>query len=124
MKKKILLGVGILVIIGLAIFSVSYALNTEKDPLGDQKIDGISFESAKVEYKDGTSTFTVIVYNEEASNSSVRSIDINIKDKDNKDIKLVSNVDNGLQAGEGRLLTATTDKDITSIKSLEYVINK
>lgn len=124
MKKKILLGVGILVIIGLAIFSVSYALNTEKDPLSDQKIDGISFESAKVEYKDGTSTFTVIVYNEEASNSSVRSIDINITDKDNKDIKLVSNVDNGLQAGEGRLLTATTDKDITSIKSLEYVINK
>jgi len=119
-----ILTVNTLLLLGLTIFGVSYALNTDRDPLSDQKIDGISFESAKVEYKDGISTFTVIIYNEDASNSNVKSIGINIKDKDNKDIKLVSDVDNGLEAGEGRLLTATVDKDITNIKSLEYVINK
>lgn len=123
-KYTLFIIIGLFVIIGLGALGISFALKDEGNFLKNQKVDGLSFENAKVEYKDKVSTFSVIVYNENEDKYDVESIDIQLKDKDGKDVVLTSNIDMPLETDEGRLISATIDSDITDMKSLKYVINK
>jgi hypothetical protein len=112
------------IMIGIIVFGVSYALKDNGNFLRNQKVNGLSFENAKVEYKNETSNFSVIVYNENDDSLDVKSIEVKLKDKDNKETTMVIDMDGALESDEGRLITATVDKDITDMKSLEYKINK
>lgn len=123
-KYTLFIIIGLFVIIGLGAFGISFALKNDDNFLRNQKVDGLSFENAKVEYKDKVSTFSVIVYNENEDKYDVESIDIQLKDKDGKNVVLTSNIDMPLETDEGRLISATIDSDITDMKSLKYVINK
>ena len=123
-KKVLVIAVAAFVLIGLIVFGVSYALKDDGNFLRNQKVNGLSFENAKVEYKNDKSDFSVIVYNENEDSLDVKSIEVKLKDKDNKETTMVIDIDGSLESDEGRLLTATVDKDITDMKTLEYKINK
>ena len=123
-KKVLVIAVAAFVLIGLIVFGVSYALKDDGNFLRNQNVNGLSFENAKVEYKNDKSDFSVIVYNENEDSLDVKSIEVKLKDKDNKETTMVIDIDGSLESDEGRLLTATVDKDITDMKTLEYKINK
>ena len=124
-NKRILLGViGAFILVGIVVFGISYALTGDDNFLKNQKVDGLSFENAKVEYKDGTSTFTVVVYNENNDTYNVESIDIDLKGKNKETVSMNADLGGSLESDEGRLITVTTDKNITDMVSLEYKINK
>lgn len=123
-KRNILIVISVFLLIGIVTFGISFALRDNDDVLSNQKVDGLSFENAKVEYINDVSTFSVIIYNENSTVYNASSIDINIKDKNGKDIKLIGEVGTPLETNEGRLITATVSGDITDMKDLEYVINK
>ena len=125
-KSKNILALVIIafIMIGIIVFGVSYALKDNGDFLRNQKVNGLSFENAKVEYKNDTSNFSVIVYNENDESLDIKSIEVILKDKDNKETSMIVDIDDILETDEGRLITASVDKDITDMKSLEYKINK
>ena len=122
-KKVLVVAIAAFILVGLIVFGVSYALKDDGNFLRNQKVNGLSFENAKVEYKNDKSNFSVIVYNENEDTLDVKSIEIQLVDKDNKEVNMIVDIDGALESDEGRLLTATIDKDITDMKSLKYVIN-
>ena len=122
-KKVVVVAIAAFILVGLIVFGVSYALKDDGNFLRNQKVNGLSFENAKVEYKNDKSNFSVIVYNENEDTLDVKSIEIQLVDKDNKEVNMIVDIDGALESDEGRLLTATIDKDITDMKSLKYVIN-
>lgn len=123
-NKYVLFGIIGILLVGLTVFGISFALKSDNNFLRNQKVDGLSFENARIEYKDDKSTFSVIVYNENNGVHNAKSIDIKLKDKSGEVTTLTTDIDIPLESDEGRLLTATTDADITNMKSLEYIINK
>ena len=124
-NKYMILGiVAFFIVVGIVTFGISFAFGGDKDPLRNQKVDGLSFENAKIEYNNDSSTFTVAVYNETDDIYAVEEVKINVKGKDGETITLIGNVGGSLESDEGRIITASTNKDITSVKSLEYVVEK
>ena len=74
-KTAIILGsVFLVVIVGLIIG------RTFSDPnsgyLRNQTVDGLSFENATLEYKDGVSTFAVNVYNDSGDVYNLKTINV------------------------------------------------
>ena len=124
-NKYILFGaLGVLIIIGLVTLGVSFAYTDNTDLLKNQQVDGLSFENAKIEYKDKVSTFSVIVYNENNAVYDANKINIVFTDNKGKDLVLTSDIEIPLEADEGRLITVTVDKDITNMKELKYILKK
>lgn len=126
MKKKYIFGgIGALVLIILVVtLGFSLASKDSIDYLRNQEVDNLSFENAKLSYKNGVSTFTVEVYNETDKDYDIESIDIKLKDKKGKVTTLVGKVEDGLKSSEGRLLTAEVKANVTKSVDLEYVVNK
>ena len=123
-KKTLFIVIAAFVLVTVVVLGVSFALNTDNNPLRNQKVNGLSFENAKVEYKNNTSTFSVIVYNENKEVYDAKNISVNISTNDGEKVDLVSKLEMPLESDEGRLITITSDKDITGIKTLEYEIEK
>ncbi len=123
-KKVLVIALIAFVLVGLIVFGISYALKDDGNFLHNQKVNGLSFENAKVEYKNDKSDFSVVVYNENEDTMNVKSIEIQMIDKDNKEVSMVVDLDGALESDEGRLIKTSIDRDITDMKSLEYKINK
>ncbi len=123
-KKVLVIALAAFILIGLIVFGVSYALKDDGNFLRNQKVDGLSFENAKIEYKNEISNFSVIVYNENEESQDIKSIEIQLVDKNNKETSMIVDIDGILESDEGRLITTSIDKDITDMKTLEYKINK
>ena len=124
-KKVYVLG-GVVAVLILLIVSigVSLSLSNKNDFLNGQVVDGLSFENANITYKNGVSTFSVIVYNENKKIYNANSIDIKITNKEGKSTTITANLDTPLESDEGRLLMVESDQNITDISSLQYKINK
>ena len=116
---------GSLLIVFLVVFLVG---RTIADPnsgyLRNQSVDNLSFENANLVYENGITTFTVEVYNESGENYSLKNISINLKNDSNDITTLVGYIGEELETDEGKLITASIDKDLTDSTSLEYVVNK
>ena len=123
-KKVLVIALAAFILIGLIVFGVSYALKDDGNFLWNQKVAGLSFENAKIEYKNEISNFSVIVYNENEESQDIKSIEIQLVDKNNKETSMIVDIDGILESDEGRLITTSIDKDITDMKTLEYKINK
>lgn len=125
-KKKVsIISIVAFIIVALITISIKASLaKPDTNYLKNQSIDGISFEEANLEYKDGISTFTVNVYNNNKKDYELKKVTINVKGTDGKVTSLVSEVNSILESEEGRQISVTTNKDITDLISLEYKINK
>ena len=125
-KQKItvigLMGLTLLTIVVLKMGSTLADPNSNY--LKNQEVDGLAFEDANVVYEDGKTTFTVNVYNYGDEEYSLKTININFRDKDGNMNTLIGYIGDKLKVEEGRQLTASIDKDITNSINLEYVINR
>jgi len=116
---------GSLLIVFLVVFLVG---RTIADPnsgyLRNQSVDNLSFENANLVYENGITTFTVEVYNESGESYSLKNISINLKNDSNDITTLVGYIGEELETDEGKLITASIDKDLSDSTSLEYIVNK
>ena len=124
-KKIILFAVLILLFTGVIIFMVKKTHSAQDDELlTNQYVDGLSFENAKIKYVDGTSTFSVEVYNETDNIYNLKKIEIYITDESDKEIRLLGYIGEKINAEEGKYLETSIDADLTNFKKIRYVINK
>lgn len=124
-KKNKIIGISIIVL-ALILIGIRISLSSgESSYLKNQNVDGLSFENAKLNVNnDGTTTFTVDVYNENKTEYPLKYIDIKFKDEHGEITTLTGYIGEKLESDEGRVIEASTDKDLQDTVSLEYAINK
>ena len=125
-NKRIIIGVISVIVLAVVIITVGKSLaDPSSGYLKNQKIDGLSFENASIEYKNDLSTFTVDVYNENNKTIKIENINIILKNDDDKTITLIDDSLGSLESNEGRkLIIEGIDYDLSSYNKVEYKINK
>ena len=121
-KQAIILGSVFLVVIVGLIIGVSFS-NPNSGYLRNQTVDGLSFENATLEYKDGVTTFEAKVYNESGSEYTLKTINV-ILDSSSKTTTLTGYIGESLGNEEGKILRISIDDDLSDSNKLTYKINK
>ena len=118
--------IGVVVIgTGVSYGSIMWLKNSEDtEYLKDQKVGEISFEKAQLVYEDGITTLSVEMHNNGISDYNLSYVSINVKDENDNVSTLIGYVGDTLKKGEGKIITASIDKDLSNSKDIEYVINK
>ena len=91
--------------------------------LREQEVDGLVFKNATIEYVEGITTFTVEVENT-LEDMNLRYININFKDENENNTRLVGYIGDNIKSKETKLIVASVDKDITNSIDITYSINK
>ena len=120
----LLSGVLIIVVAVVIIFVGKSMATTDSSILRNQTVEGLSFENAILEYKDGVTTYTVDVYNENKEKVSLKNIEINFKQEDDTYITLTGYIGNSLDSDEGKKMQASVDLDLTNSTDIEFNIVK
>lgn len=120
----LLSGVLIIVVAVVIIFVGKSIASTDSSILRNQTVGGLSFENATLEYKDGVTTYTVDVYNENKEKVSLKNIEINFKQEDDTYITLTGYIGNSLDSDEGKKMQASVDLDLTNSTDIEFNIVK
>ena len=123
-RTGLLSGVLIIVVAVVIIFVGKSMATTDSSILRNQTVEGLSFESATLEYKDGVTTYTVDVYNENKEKVSLKNIEINFKQEDDTYITLTGYIGNSLDSDEGKKMQASVDLDLTKSTDIEFNIVK
>ena len=122
-KKGIITGLLAIVLV-IIVLGVGKSFASNDGVFKTQKIDGLSFENAEIQYDNKLSTFTVDVYNENKKEYNMKSIDIILKNQEKDTITLNYVIDN-LKADEGRkIIIDKIDYDLSSYTKIKYRINK
>ncbi len=123
-KKNIILSVVGVLLVGLVIFIIGKSMATpDSTILKDQEVSGLAFKNANLDVKNGISTLTVNVINEGKEDYSLKTITIRFT-MDDDVVEMIGYVGTNIESGTSKLMTASVDRDLTSSKSLEYVVNK
>ena len=121
-KQAIILGSIFLVVIVGLIIGRSFS-NPNSGYLRNQTVDGLSFEDATLEYKDGVTTFEAKVYNESGSEYTLKTINV-ILDSSSRTTTLTGYIGESLESEEGKILRISIDDDLSDSSKLTYKINK
>lgn len=121
-KQAIILGSIFLVVIVGLIIGISFG-EPNSGYLRNQTVDGLSFENATLEYKDGVTTFEAKVYNESGSKYTLKTINV-ILDSGSKTTTLTGYIGESLENEEGKVLRISIDDDLSDSNKLTYKINK
>lgn len=123
-NKRITIILGSVLIVVIAALILNNTLsNPNTGYLRNQTVDGLSFEDATLEYKEGVSTFTAKVYNESGSEYNLKNITVELSSK-TKETKLTGYIGETLENEEGKILKISVDQDLSDSSSLTYKINK
>ena len=130
-KKNIILAfivgfIGVMVIgTGISYGSIMWLKNSnDAEYLSDRQVGDLSFKNATMQYEDGITTLTVEVHNDSENEYNLKNIDINIKDESDNVVVLYGYIGNKIEGNGMKVITASIDKDLSSTKSIDYVINK
>ena len=122
-KKRIIIGLLAIVLV-VVVYGVGKSLATSNSTFKNQKIDGLSFENATIEYDNKLSTFTVEVYNENKMVYNMKSIDIILKNDNKEKVVLNYSIDK-LESDEGRkIIIDQIDYNLEGYTKIKYNINK
>ena len=123
-KKNIILSIVGVLLVGLVIFIIGKSMATpDSTILKDQEVSGLAFKNANLDIKNGISTLTVNVINEGKEDYSLKTITIRFT-MDDDVVEMIGYVGTNIESGTSKLMTASVDRDLTSSKNLEYVVNK
>ena len=122
-KKRIIIGCLAIVLIVL-VYGIGQSLAKPNSTFKNQKVDGLFFENASVEYDKKLSVFTVDVYNENKEAIAMKSIDIILKKDKNDKVTLTYEIEK-LESDEGRkIIIDKIDYNLKGYNQVKYRINK
>ena len=136
MKKKFLVALSLLLVVGLATGcgcskrqegkkEEKENFNTNEDVVKDQEVGELKFTNTSLKVDKNYSTLVTLVSNPTSNDIEVRIFNIYVKDKDgNEIVKLEGYVGDVIPAGESREITSNADMDLSKAASLEYEMVK
>ena len=136
MKKVISLSISMLLVMGLVtgcgckkkekeVKEPEVTVNTEKDVIKDQEVDGIKMTNTSLTTVDGISTLITTVTNNTKADYMLKEYTIIIKDAKGSVIATIPGyVGSTIKAGETKTIDSSTNADLTGAKSIEYEVKK
>ena len=136
MKKKFLVALSLLLVVGLATGcgcskkqeekkEKKENFNTNEDVVKDQEVGELKFTNTSLKVDKNYSTLVTLVSNPTSNDIEVRIFNIYVKDKDgNEIVKLEGYVGDVIPAGESREITSNADMDLSKAASIEYEMVK
>ncbi len=136
MKKKFLVALSLLLVVGLATGcgcskrqegkkEEKENFNTNEDVVKDQEVGELKFTNTSLKVDKNYSTLVTLVSNPTSNDIEVRIFNIYVKDKDgNEIVKLEGYVGDVIPAGESREITSNADMDLSKAASIEYEMVK
>lgn len=136
MKKKFLVALSLLLVVGLATGcgcskrqeekkEGKENFNTNEDVVKDQEVGELKFTNTSLKVDKNYSTLVTLVSNPTSNDIEVRIFNIYVKDKDgNEIVKLEGYVGDVIPAGESREITSNADMDLSKAASIEYEMVK
>lgn len=134
MKKKFLVALSLLLVVGLATGcgcskrqegkkEEKENFNTNEDVVKDQEVGELKFTNTSLKVDKNFSTLVTSISNPTSNDIEVKIFNIHIKDKNgNEIIKLDGYVGGIIPAGESREVTSNIDMDLSKATSIEYDI--
>lgn len=122
MKKRIIIFIIAVIVVGLSImmvmkFNNKTLINKEKN------INGIIFKKVNLnKTKDGY-TFKVTIKTKE-DKADIESFDAIITNKKGKELDILSGYVGGISKGETKIITIKTDKDLSDAYEINYTVYK
>ena len=124
-KRTICISVIVLIVIGCIFYFTRNTHSTEDDGVfKNQVVDNLSFENGDIKVSNGASTITVDVYNDTDSDYILSTIDVVVTLEDNSKETLTGYVGDKIKTHEAKVLSVSVDKDLSNIKSIEYIVKK
>jgi hypothetical protein len=100
-------------------------VNTEKDVIKDQEVDGITLTNTSLIVTDGISKLVTEATNTTDSDYELDEFTIIVKDADGNVITTIPGyVGSVIKSGETRTINSSVDIDLINAKSVEYEIKK
>ena len=100
-------------------------VNTNKDVIKDQEVDGLKMTNTTLIYENGISTLITEVSNNTGTDYHLNEFNITVKDKDgNVMSNLKGYVGGTIPNGETRTINTSSDLDLSKATSIEYSVNK
>ena len=136
MKKKFLVALSLLLVVGLATGcgcskrqegkkEEKENFNTNEDVVKDQEVGKLKFTNTSLKVDKNYSTLVTLVSNPTSNDIEVKIFNIYVKDKDGHEIvKLEGYVGDVIPAGESREITSNADMDLSKAASIEYEMVK
>lgn len=100
-------------------------VNTEKEVIKDQTVDGLELTNTSLVTTDGISKLTTLVSNNTSSDYELNEFTIIIKDANGEEIvRIPGYVGSTIKAGESKTINSSVDIDLSKAKSVEYEVVK
>lgn len=100
-------------------------INTEKDVIKDQEVDGLTMSNTVLSTTDGVTTLTVEVKNNSGEDYHLSKINVIVKDVTGNTIFTVPcYIGNVITNGATKMINTTLDVDLNNAVSIEYNIIK
>ncbi|MBE6159920.1 MAG: hypothetical protein E7157_02610 [Lactobacillales bacterium] len=136
MKKVLSLSITMLLVLGLVTGcgcnkkekeekKEEIKVNTNKDVVKDQEVDGIKMTNTSLVTTNGISKLVTNVTNNSDKDYKLDEYMIIIKDKEGKEIvRIPGYVGDTIKAGETRTINSSVDRDLSNAGSIEYEVKK
>lgn len=122
MKKRIIIFIIAVIVVGLSIIMVM-KFNNKTLINNEKNINGIIFKKVKInKTKDGY-TFKVTIKTKE-DKADIESFDAIITNKKGKELDILSGYVGGISKGETKIITIKTDKDLSDAYEINYTVYK
>ena len=122
MKKKIIIFIIAVIVVGLAIFMVM-KFNNKTLINKEKNINGIIFKKVKLTKAKKGYTFKVTIKTKE-DKADIESFDAIITNKKGKELDILSGYVGGISKGETKIITIKTDKDLSDAYEINYTVYK
>lgn len=122
MKKRIIIFIIAVIVVGLAIFMVM-KFNNKTLINKEKNINGIIFKKVKLTKAKKGYTFKVTIKTKE-DKADIESFDAIITNKKGKELDILSGYVGGISKGETKIITIKTDKDLSDAYEINYTVYK
>lgn len=122
MKKRIIIFIIAVIVVGLAIFMVM-KFNNKTLINKEKNINGIIFKKVKLTKAKKGYTFNVTIKTKE-DKADIESFDAIITNKKGKELDILSGYVGGISRGETKIITIKTDKDLSDAYEINYTVYK
>lgn len=122
MKKRIIIFIIAVIVVGLSIFMVM-KFNNKTLINKEKNINGIIFKKVKLTKAKKGYTFKVTIKTKE-DKADIESFDAIITNKKGKELDILSGYVGGISKGETKIITIKTDKDLSDAYEINYTVYK